>query len=376
MRVTQIVAHPPFREGTGTVCYYNARALQDLGCQVRVYATGYGQSSVPAFYRSMRSRLTIGNAFLTPELLEIGQTDIIHLHYPFIFGSELAVFQARRLNIPLVVTYHNDLIGSGVRRPAFWLYNRLNAPFILKQARKIVVMSRDHATRSFFGGTIFRARAADVVEVGNGVDVETFNPEIQTGALRPRYGFQPEDFVLLFVSSLDRAHVIKGLGFLLETLSLVKMARIKLLVVGDGDQRPVYEKKALALGLATRVTFAGRLSHADGQMAAHYAAADAVVIPAEAESFGLGLAQGMAMAKPVIGSDIPGVRMLVRNGVDGFLVPFGDKAALAERILQLASSPELRKQFGAASRARILQNFTWKVAGQRLLALYQEVLAQ
>jgi glycosyltransferase involved in cell wall biosynthesis len=127
------------------------------------------------------------------------------------------------------------------------------------------------------------------------------------------------------------------------------------------------------LGLTGRVTFAGRVPQ--DKLPAYYAASDAVVIPSRPpEAFGVSLAQGMAAGKPVIGSDIPGVRTLIREGEQGFLIPIGDQTALAKQILVLAGGPSLRAKMGAAGRERIIQNYTWKAAGAKLLNMYKEVL--
>src|SRR5689334_8360157 len=258
----------------------------------------------------MPSWFSLGLAYLTPELLFMQKADIIHLHYAFIFGAELTLLKSFAADTPIVVTCHNDLVGRGIRRPLFWLYNRLCTPLIFYQARRLVVVSHDYAYRSIYAN-IFRQRKADLVEIPNGVDLETFRPDVPADFVRARYGFGPDDFVMLFVSSLDKPHVSKGLDVLLEALATIPDLKVKLLVAGEGEMRPVYEEQARGLGLDGRVVFAGYLTHAATQLPACYAAADAVVIPSRLEAFGLALAQGMATGKPVIGSDLPGVRTLV-----------------------------------------------------------------
>jgi glycosyltransferase involved in cell wall biosynthesis len=377
MRVTHIVAHSPFREGTGTTCYHNARALIDMGCEVSVYATDQGSieggQEALDFYHFMRSWLSIGNAYLTPAILSIKKTDILHLHYPFIFGSELTILNSVFTRTPIVLTYHNDLIGSGVRSPAFWLYNRLLAPIILRKALKIIVTSLDYASTSIFRDTIFKERKADLVELGNGVDVETFRPDVEANFVRQRHGLAEGDIVLLFVSSLDRSHARKGLGMLIDTLAGFRETQVKLVVVGGGDMRSDYEAQAADRGISRRVIFAGRVPQ--DELPAYYATCDMVVIPSRPpEAFGVALAQGMAAGKAVIGSDIPGVRTLVTNGECGYLIPEGDKAALAGRIQELADNPSLRQQMGTAGRERIIQKYTWDRIGQKLLGVYQQVL--
>jgi len=179
--------------------------------------------------------------------------------------------------------------------------------------------------------------------------------------------------VLLFVANLDRAHVRKGLPLVLDVLARLPDRAIKLLVAGDGEMRAHYEERAAALGIRDRVIFAGRIPH--DQLAAFYAASDLVVVPSRPpESFGLALAEGMASGKPVIGCNIPGVRTLVRDGETGFLIEPGDATGLARRIELLVRNDDLRDAMGRRSHQRIIQHFTWSHVGERLLAMYEDVL--
>lgn len=372
-RIAHIVAHPPFREGTGTACYYNARALIDLGCKVTVFAPrmkNYQNSESLDFYRFLPCWLAIGNAYLTPHILDIQNVDILHLHFPFIFGSELTWIKAISSRIPLIITYHSDLIASGIRKPLFAIYHKLIAPIVLKYARKIAVTSHDYAFSAYYGKTLFSQRKDDLVEIGNGVDTEIFRPDLPGDIVRNRHQILHDETALLFVSSLDRSHARKGLNTLIDTLPLLNGIKVKLIIAGDGNMRLDYEKKVVNLGLGNRVLFTGRIPQAE--LPAYYAVCDMVVIPSRPpEAFGLSLAQGMAAGKPVIGSDIPGVRTLVRTGVDGFLIEPDDIPALAERIKTLAGDPQLRLEMGQSGRARIEEQFTWKKVGDRLLRLYQ-----
>lgn len=253
MRVAQIVAHPPFREGTGTAAYYYAEALRKLGCDVTVYAPDRVEGELRndlVGYRLMPCWLAVENAFLTPEILRIRDADVLHLHFPFIFGAELLLARIgdRR---PVVVTYHNDLLGSGIRRPLFFVYNRLITPLVLRSAAKIAVTSLDHAASSVFADTLLRARRSDVVEVGNGVDTASFHPRVDPEPVIQRLDLRDGDLKLLFVGHLDRAHVRKGLGLLLDTMADLRSRDYVLLVVGDGDRREAYQQQAKRLGSPT-----------------------------------------------------------------------------------------------------------------------------
>ncbi|WP_165360663.1 glycosyltransferase family 4 protein [Candidatus Chloroploca sp. Khr17] len=376
MHVTHIVAHPPYREGTGTACFYNAQALRALGCETTVYAPAWHLTDGDRqlnYYRFAPCWLKVEKAVLTPGLLTAGKTDIFHLHYPFIFGAELVLARAAATRTPLVVTYHNDLIGSGIRRPAFFGYNRLNAPLILRSAAKIAVVSHDHAASTHFGSTIFRERDGDVVEIGNGVDTARFHPEVDGMAVREQYQIPRDATVLLFVSNLDRAHVRKGLLLVLEALATLSDNSLRLLVAGDGELRETYADCARSLGIGGQVIFAGRIPH--DRLPAYYAACDIVVMPSRPpESFGLAIAEGMATGKPVLAGNIPGVRTLVKDGETGFLVDPSDCADLVGRLALLVRDEALRLAMGRRSWQRIVEHYTWRKVGERLLALYDSLL--
>src|SRR6185437_8816337 len=177
---------------------------------------------------------------------------------------------------------------------------------------------------------------------------------------------------LLFVGAQHRAHFFKAIQTLLRALINVPIAH--LLLVGDGDLRRDFETLAHDLGIASQVTFAGRVE-AD-ELPAIYRSADVLVLPSETrgEAFGMVLLEAMASGRPVIASDLPGVRSVVRDGVDGFLTVPGDADALAGRLLTLAQMPlAQRMAMGARGRRKTEARFDWDKIGRRLEELYFEV---
>ena len=112
----------------------------------------------------------------------------------------------------------------------------------------------------------------------------------------------------------------------------------------------------------SRVQLAGTVSHAD--LAGYYAAADVFVAPATGgESFGIVLVEAMAAGLPVVASAIPGYDEVVRDGVDGLLVPPTDPRALAAGVEKLLTDPGLARSFGQAG-SRRAEAYSWdRVAG-------------
>ena len=112
------------------------------------------------------------------------------------------------------------------------------------------------------------------------------------------------------MGTLDRAHHYRRVDLLLEAVSMIRDRNLHLLVVGDGDRAIQYQELARDLGIASRVHFLGSMEH---RALAHvYATADILVLPSQLqESFGLVLIEAMACGKPVVASDLPGVRSVV-----------------------------------------------------------------
>lgn len=127
-----------------------------------------------------------------------------------------------------------------------------------------------------------------------------------------------------------------------------------LLLVGEGPQRPALEALAQRLGLADRVTFAGF----QAAPLAWMAAMDVAVLASAKEGLPRVILEAMLLGKPVVASDIVGSRELVGDGETGFLYPYGDEEALADRLGQLLADAGLRSRFGETGRQRVLQDFS------------------
>lgn len=376
MRIAHVTAtFPPYYAGTGMVCYYQARELARRGHSVAVFTAAYPSGDGPSPERISVHRLSplfrVGNAPFLPGLLGLRDFDLIHLHYPFIFGAEMVRLAAAIRRIPYVLTHHNDLIGTGFRRCLFDLYTAAIAPLVFQGARRWLVVSRDYAD-SCRMAPLFRCRPADVLEIPNGVDADLFNPDVDGRPVRQRYHIPETARLLLFVGSLDRAHHFKGADTLLRAFARIRRPDTWLLLVGDGDLRPSLERLAVQSGIGDRVRFAGTVPHWD--LPPFYAASDLVVLPSfPPESFGMVLIEAMACGRPVLAHDIPGVRSVVSNGEDGLLARPGDMDDLVEKMRALLDDPNRGRQMGLRGRAKVEVQYAWPRVVSRLLDVYEEV---
>ena len=378
MRIAHVTAtFPPYYAGTGTVCYHNALGLARLGHDVTVFTSqasnGAYEDPPEITVRRLPALFRLGNAPFLPGLLGLKDFDIVHLHHPFIFGAEMVWAACKARGIPYILTHHNDLLGSGLPGQLFRVYSALSAPVVLGGASGFAVVSLDHAANCRLT-PILCQRWQDVVEIPNGVDADLFRPGLSGQQVRGEHGIPDEAAVIMFVGALDHAHSFKGVEFLIEAFSRLKCSACSLLIVGDGNLRSKFAALAQALEVSGRIRFAGAIPNE--RLPAYCAAADIVVLPSvPPESFGVVLVEAMACAKPVIASDIPGVRSVVSDGEDGLLVQPGDPHDLAKKLQLLLNDPDLAREMGARGRAKIEERYAWPAIIPQLVQVYEEVLA-
>jgi alpha-maltose-1-phosphate synthase len=187
-----------------------------------------------------------------------------------------------------------------------------------------------------------------------GVDTRQFRPA-QRGASKK--------FRLLFVGLISQR---KGVKYLLEALKQLAPSQIELVMVGRVD--------GIEQGLAPYRSFFTHISNLPhGEMHRVFESADAFVFPSLHEGSALATYEALASGLPVITTENAG--SVVRDGVEGFVVPIRDVAALKEKILMLYQNPELRREMGARARERAEQ-FTWKAYRARLGELLGQVLGR
>jgi glycosyltransferase involved in cell wall biosynthesis len=370
--------YPPYYAGTGTVVEQNAEALAARGHTVTVVTARRGGRRVRegsgVTVRRLRALIRLGNAPLLPGLFLLPRHNLVHLHYPFIFGAETVLLLARLRNQPYVLTYHNDLIASGLKGLLFDVYERMWSRALVTRARVVIVPSWDGAISSPVVGPLMRLRPDRFVEIPNAIDMDSFR-DLPATSTRAMFGIPDDGPVILFVGSMDSAHHPKGgVSVLLDALARARTVGVRAVLAGDGDRIPEYRTQAASLGLAGRVHFLGPIPHQ--AMPRVYAAADVVVQPSQLfEPFGLVAVEAMACGRPVIASDLPGVRRVVADAGGGVLTPPGDPEALAGAIDRLLADEALRRRLAGAGRAGVEQRYDAARTGSLLEATYARALS-
>lgn len=161
---------------------------------------------------------------------------------------------------------------------------------------------------------------------------------------------------------------VKRLPALIRAVAELPAAR--LLLIGDGPERALAERTIADCGARERMEITGFVDDPRSLLAQ----ADVFALPSAAEACPLALLQAMASGLPVLASAAGGIPEIVRDGVDGLLVPTGDDAALGGALARLAADADLRNALATAARQRVAADFTARRCAQGLLAVYAEAI--
>jgi glycosyltransferase involved in cell wall biosynthesis len=285
---------------------------------------------------------------------------VAHAVGPVLLGAWGAL-AARSLGIPLVASFHTDLVR--------YLGGYRLAPLAGGVWAWLAGVHRlAHVNLCPSSVTARELEAHGVADVGiwrGGVDAARFSPEQRSLAMRARLtGGRPDRPLLLYVGRLAREKGIESLAWVMDELPEARLA-----LVGDGPDRKRLERVFAKLP----VHFAGFL--AGDELAAAYASADVFVMPSTTETLGFVALEAMASGVPVVAADAGGLRDVVQHGENGILYdPSRRKAALGP-IAELLASRGLRMQLARMGR-KTAENASWEAETLRLVGAYERAIAR
>jgi glycosyltransferase involved in cell wall biosynthesis len=289
--------------------------------------------------------------------------DVVHCHGTYPAGYVGACCQAVR-HLPLVITSHGDdlaPLGLYDRKPKL----RERYRMALEQADAAVAISK--YTAEMFREACPRLR---IVEIPNGVEVRQFAAAAPRPAdLDP--AIQPGQY-LLFLGRLDAR---KGVDVLLDALALAgDQCRLDLVVAGKGPESAALASHARRLGLAPRVHFVGQADR-DRKIWLLQNGLCTILPSRIWEAFAIVVLESYAAGRPVIATDMPGLRERVQPGRTGLLVPQEDPQRLAGAIVHMTSQRQQTDAWGCEAR-RFARQFDWSDIALRHLELFEELAAQ
>lgn len=284
--------------------------------------------------------------------------DVCHWHS--LIWETWAVAAAAR-GIPRVFTNHS----SGFLRRArskVRLHTQLRA--IMRVPNWVITPSRELLDRSIDAGF-----SRDKLRyIPNGVDVRSFRPGSADAELTRRYGLKDGDRVVIAPRRLDPKN---GIDVLVRALPALRaeVPNVKVLLVGDGPQRPLLERVVSELGVERSVVFCG--SQPRAAMQAHLRLGHVCALPSRAEAVSLAGLEAMAVGLPVVGSRVGGIPEFVRESETGSLVEVDDPAALASALARVLRDESFRNSLGRAARSMVEQSFSWRATAEQTLEVYR-----
>ncbi len=175
------------------------------------------------------------------------------------------------------------------------------------------------------------------------------------------------------VGYLGRIKKYKSVDHLLKAFQIVaqELPEAKLVIIGDGDARPMLEKLAGSLGLADRVRFAGYLPAEETVRLINQL--DVVVNTSAKEGWGLTVTEANACGVPVIASDVPGLRDSVLDEKTGLLYEYGNIEQLAQKILLVLRDSNFRERLAGEALA-YAKTFSWDSCAERMMQAMETVV--
>ncbi|MCJ7425167.1 glycosyltransferase family 4 protein [Candidatus Bathyarchaeota archaeon] len=293
------------------------------------------------------------------ELLEEIQPDIVHINcLPFLTSFQSAKV-AKKTHWKSVLQVHGVIVQRGFFFNILQeTYNYTFGHSTFSNADRVICLTTSDAEKvSRYGCSPEKLQV-----IPNGVDVDKFRPmNGETSGL------------LLWCGRFVHE---KGLEYLIRAFEFIRRKSggqtVKLTMAGDGPLFPRILQLAEKSGLGRTVSFIGPIPRKE--IPSLMNKSSIYVLPSLNEGMPYALLEAMACGKPVIGSDIPGIRDVITHGQNGILVPPRSPEAFANAILELLEDGDKRRRLGQKARELMVKEYSWDAVTREVEMVYSEML--
>lgn len=352
--------------GVSTYIVTLARYLKEKGVEVICASSGgslvseLDRFNIPHYEINIltKNELHPKLFFTFLKVLEIvDKEDITHVHAHTRVAQVLGAWVKKRRDIHYLTTCHG------------FFKRRLLRRYFPAWGDKVIAISdpvREHLVNDF------KVKKTEIELVYNGVEPDKFAIELNEydkQELRRYFNIGPEGMVVGGISRLEK---LKGYQNLIKAIPeiLTKHPKTKFILIGDGKFRPHLQKIVKKLKLEDKVIFAGRVE----DVGVALQLIDIFLLPSvSSEGFGLAVLEAMAAGKPIIVSNLGGVYALVKEGINGWLLPPGDVAAIADAVIKLINNPTLVKSMGQNSRRIAREKFSMDRMTEEIIRVYESL---
>jgi len=320
---------------------------------------------VPVIAAEMRRRRRLDTVLALAREFRRRRPHIVHTQGR---GDPFGRLAARLAGVPAVVST-TAMISSRYEVSEWWrklMYRLIDSTTDRLVDRYIVVNRASVETLT----DRHRIPPSRVAVIPNGIEIDRYDPDrAETGAWRARLRV-PGGATL--IGGIGHLNWQKGFPDLIKAFASLEIPDAWLVIAGDGPDWEELRGLARSLGVAERVVMPGFADDVPGLLAD----LDLFVLSSHREGHPMVLLEAMAMARPVVATDIAGVGDTIADGVDGRLVPVGDVAALAEAMATLLGDPKTARRLARNARKKIEREYTVERMVRRTAVLYDELLAE
>ncbi|EMR03045.1 glycosyltransferase family 4 protein [Cesiribacter andamanensis] len=295
------------------------------------------------------------------EILEAEDIDIIHAHGSRAHSNVL--WPAKQLNIPIVYTVHGWSFHADQLPLTRW-YRAMGERILTQNAQLTICVSDNNYQDA---SKTFPLPKATVVKYG--INLDKYNPLNSYKDVRAELGVDKETVLIGYIARITAQ---KDPFTLLEAIAkLPKALNVKFLFIGDGDLKWITLKLARKMGIDSRIIFSDFRQDIPDVLKA----IDIYCLPSLWEGLPIGLLEAMAMKKAIIATAVDGTKEVIKNRVNGLLIPPQEPDKLADALYTLASNKDLIRQYGEQASLDMQENHDIHKMTSRVEQLYITVLS-
>lgn len=372
---------PPKKGGVENYSYHISQLISQKGHEVIILTSGNNDSIEEIDEMKViriKPDLMLSNTPIDFNLknkicriIRENNIDIVNAHTPVPFYADMAARASKMNNIPFILTYHNDLAKNSK------LFNLICKLYNFSFLRSLFSLSEKIITPSpyvYNESELVEEYKNKLIWIPPGVEIEKYTPGISK--IHEIYNIPSKSKIVLFVGGMNKGHSHKGVDVLLQAFERVLKTQkdVYLMLAGSGNMIKEYQRLSDELGISKNVRFTGFVD--ENVLIDLYKTSYMLILPTItiSEGFGMVLIEANACGRPVIGSNIGGIKYVIREGETGLLVPPKDVEELSRSIIGLLDDEELAVKMGKMGRNMVETEYTWKKSTIITEKVYKDVL--
>jgi len=291
--------------------------------------------------------------------------DVIHAHEYGHFTTDMANIYSKVKHTPLVISVHGHFFRLSLLNTLKKIYDKTVGIFSLKNAKKIICIS-DAQKKEILNAYGSKRIERKIEIIPNGIFIKNFHKHKHSKHKQKNQNKNGK-----VILSMGRLVYRKGFHILIDAAKQIQ-DNVKIVIAGpDGGERKNLEKQISNNNLNNKVIL---INSIDGETKENLLFnSDVFVIPSLYEGLPTTLLEAMFYGKPVISTDLPGIRGVIEDSKNGFVVTPGSSVELSEKINFILKNDSLAKKMGRENMKKV-KKFYWSRIIKKIESIYEEVL--